>query len=1324
MNILFVNYGDFTTNSLNHLAGFASALADLGHACAIAVPADRETVAAVPAPRFIAVTYAEALAAPPFPDGRPADLLHAWTPREGVRKFVLAHQRLHPATRVLVHLEDNEEHLIEAFGGQPIATLRDMPQQRFPFPMVDGLSHPIRHRHLLRLADAVTVINDRLREFVPAGRPVNLLLPGVDFQLYAPRPADPALRRELGLRDAERVIAFTGSVTFANAAEIAELYRAVRQLNTDGCPTRLLHTGHPHPHFAAALEFDPATIALELGFIPKERLPALLALADVLVQPGAAGPFNDYRLPSKLPEFLASGRPVVLPAANVGRELTDGTEALLLRDDTAAEIVRACRRVFADPALAARLGAAGAAFARARFDLHANTAGLAGFYTRILAAPPNPAWAALPTLHETELPLLAAQLDRDLAPPAEVRAQLAELGAGIRQLDADLHERAGTLAHLRQHAAALEQTRDTLNRDIALVRAQAAEHARQLEQAVNDLQRALRDRDQHIQHIEGANRDLAQHIQRLEAANQTLAGHLRQLEHRLHHLDTSLARLVARTHALGAEAELATARLQEALRQSEHRVRRLQASFSWRATAWLRYLRRVLVDPLRRPTEPPLPPPAPTAFRFSPEDFTLLPQPAPAFHAALDAPSRWPAAAAQIQIRGWVALADGDPILAVRARIGDRLHPGDYGLTRPDVGQGHPSLPAALHSGFKIPAALETGDEKVLLEFQTADGAWHVFVTQLLGQTHALPVRGTYEHWVRAFDTPDPATLDALRVRAAALRDAPLISVLMPVFNPAERWLDRAIASVRAQVYPHWELCIADDASTFPHVRAVLERHAREEPRIKLCFRSENGHISAASNSALALATGAYCALLDHDDELAPHALACVAETLQAHPDTELVYSDEDKIDETGLRFDPYFKPDWNPELILGQNFVCHLAVLRTARLRSLGGFRLGYEGSQDWDLILRASTGLDRRSIHHIPRVLYHWRAIPGSTALQLGEKADYPVQAARQALIDHLARTGVAAELLPVTGGHWRIKRTLAAPHPKVSIMIPTRNGELLVRRCIDSLRTKSTYPNYEILLIDNRSDDPAALAYFAALQEQGVRVIHHDVPFNFSAINNHAAAAASGEILAFLNNDLELISSDWLEELVSHAVRPEVGCVGALLYYPDNTVQHAGAILGIAGPAGKDGVAGHAFKTFPRGAEGQRNRLRLVQNYSAVTAACLVIRKAIFQEVGGFNERDLAVAFNDIDFCLRVRAAGYRNLWTPFAEFYHHESASRGFEDTPEKIARFNQEVTYMRRTWGPLLDADPAYNPNLTFETEDFGLAYPPRVPPLAQPRSET
>jgi GT2 family glycosyltransferase len=324
----------------------------------------------------------------------------------------------------------------------------------------------------------------------------------------------------------------------------------------------------------------------------------------------------------------------------------------------------------------------------------------------------------------------------------------------------------------------------------------------------------------------------------------------------------------------------------------------------------------------------------------------------------------------------------------------------------------------------------------------------------------------------------------------------------------------------------------------------------------------------------------------------------------------------------------------------------------------------------------------------------------------LQLAEKS-YPVEAARMALEDHFKRRGQTVQLLPVPGDHWRIKYPLPSPVPLVSLIVPTRNALRFVKQAITSLLEKTDYPNFEIMVVDNGSDDPETVSYFEEITRRAdprLRVVSYHAPFNYSAINNFAVREAHGEILGFLNNDIEAINPEWLAEMVSQAVRPGIGAVGAMLYYPLNTIQHAGVILGLGG------VAGHPFKEFPRGDQGQKNRMRLVQNYSAVTAACLLIRKDRFLEVGGFNEKDLPIAFNDVDLCCKLIAAGYRNLWTPHAEFYHHESATRGVEDTPEKKARFQSEIDYMMNTWGALLMADPAYNPNLTLVGEDFSPAY--------------
>jgi Predicted glycosyltransferases len=532
----------------------------------------------------------------------------------------------------------------------------------------------------------------------------------------------------------------------------------------------------------------------------------------------------------------------------------------------------------------------------------------------------------------------------------------------------------------------------------------------------------------------------------------------------------------------------------------------------------------------------------------------------------------------------------------------------------------------------------------------------------------------------------------------------PVISVVVPVYNPRLRDLQACLDSVLVQHYPNWQLCIADDASTDPEVRVLLERYVQQDARIQVCFRSDNGHICAASNSALQLVKGEWVAFLDQDDLLASQALYEVVQALQAKPDAGLIYTDEDKLDAEGERYDPHFKPDWNPDLLLAQNYISHLGVYRTDLVRAVNGFREGYEGSQDHDLVLRVTAKLLPEQIIHIPRVLYHWRAGEGSTALNDRQKG-YTTQAGLAAIKDYLAHHVSGADVkegaYPNT---YRVIWPLPEAKPLVSLLVPTRDKVEILRPCVDAILARTDYPNFELLILDNQSNCKETLAYMRAVSErdQRVRVLQWNQPFNYSAINNFGVTQAKGEIIGLVNNDIEPINDDWLTEMVRQVVRPEIGCVGAKLYYPNDTIQHAGVILGLGG------VAGHSHKYFHRSAPGYFHRLHLAHNLSAVTAACLLVRKSVFEQVGGLNEEHLTVAFNDVDLCIKVREAGYRNLWTPYAELYHHESVSRGQDDNPKKRARATAEVEYMRRTWGELLDNDPAYNPNLTLAHEDFSL----------------
>ena len=1350
MNLLFVNYGDFTTNSLNHIGGFANTLSAAGHACAVAVPTDLETLRHVADPLFIPVTHAEATARPAlFPDGRPADLIHVWTPRESVRKCALAYQRAVVAAggtpaRLVIHLEDNEHFLLERYTGRTLAQLRALPAGELAGLIDDRLPHPFRAESFLRLADAVTHIIAPLAEFAPPGTPTHLLLPGVDFGLYradlAGSAAATAERATLGLAPDERVLVFTGSNTFANEPEMRELYLAVALLNQRGVPTRLVRTGLNSPRFLAGLPEDVRRHVLDLGFVEKRRLPVLLALADVLVQPGQPGPFNDYRLPSKLPEFLASGRPVVMPRTNLASLLEDGRDALFLPSGgTPEDIADACQRLFRDPDLAATLGRHGAAFARSHFDLGGNTRALAALYAETVARPGRADWTALAEPTATDATLfaagLAAQLNEAAAtlddPAARQLAAQTDLLAGlVRQLEqgveAAARDRVAAALGDRDAVLAREELTRNHARNLEGLLAAAREHATGLERAreltQNHADHVARERDQHRVRREQA--DVLLRTARLQVTayeNAILAAdaELAELRPALANTRAELAETrdrAAREAAAQAEAarlaeaelrarhaaELAAAaprltQAQDVLRTREDKISRMQESLSWRATAPFRALRRALFDG----------PAAPVASSV------LL--------GNVDYPQDWSRIAPTLNVRGWSLHRDRIPLQAVRARLGRTPAAVEFGLERLDVLDHFRDYPGAERSGWIVKVDVPRfGRHLLLIEVQDANGTWHTAVSRSVRRTAAAapPPPNTYAAWVAAYDTLTPEGAEQIRRRLAGLARKPLISVLLPVYDAPEKWLVRAIESVRRQLYPHWELCIADDASRQPHVRRVLERYQRRDPeRIKVVCRDTNGHISAASNSALALAHGEFIALLDHDDELRPHALACVALELDAHPDADLVYSDEDKVDENGHRYDPYFKPDWNPDLFNVQNFISHLGVYRTLLVREVGGFRVGYEGSQDWDLAMRVIERSAPDRIRHIPKILYHWRSVPGSTALLIGAK-NYAAQAAEKVISEHFTRIGVEARLSPTKGSYWRVHYPLPAPAPRVTLVIPTRNRLEVLRPCLESLLARTTYPDFEVLIVDNGSDDPATLAYLEEVARPAagrapVRVLAQPGEFNYSALNNAGVAATDAPLVALLNNDLEVIHGEWLEEMVAHALRPEIGCVGAKLYYPDDRIQHAGVILGVGG------VAAHAWQTHPRGAAGQAHRNLLQQNLSAVTAACLVVRREVYLQAGGFNADELKVAFNDVDFCLKVRAAGYRNLWTPYAELYHHESASRGKEDTLEKRDRFRAEVEHMRATWGELLDRDPAYNPNLTLTINDFTLALPPRPwPPLA------
>ena len=563
-----------------------------------------------------------------------------------------------------------------------------------------------------------------------------------------------------------------------------------------------------------------------------------------------------------------------------------------------------------------------------------------------------------------------------------------------------------------------------------------------------------------------------------------------------------------------------------------------------------------------------------------------------------------------------------------------------------------------------------------------------------------------YSSFIALNDTLKETDIQAMRDQMQQFALHPVISLVVPVQAPTGKFFQETLESISGQIYPHWELLLAGDFLSEPQTRAIADEYRKSNVRVKIVPAPTGVSLTETFNLALTQAQGEYIARIDQHDLLSPHTLFFLAQEINRYPDTDLLYTDDDTINENGERLTPRFKPDWNPDLFFSHNYIASLTLYRCHRVLALGGYRLGYEGAEDYDLSLRSMRETESTNIRHIAKILYHCRLIsrpPSPVPLQLDSSNTRATahQSAKLALNDYFAGSRIIVDDGPAPN-LYHIQHPLPEKLPLVSIIIPTRDRVELLKKCITSIQQKTAYKNWEILVVDNQSEESLTHTYFEEIQcNSQIRVIRYEKPFNYSALNNHAVQYAAGKILVLMNNDVEVMSEKWLTEMVSHAIRPEIGAVGAKLLYANGLVQHAGVILGLGG------VAGHAHKYIEGDEPGYCHRAVVAQNLSAVTGACLVVRKECYNEVGGLNE-DLAVAFNDIDFCLKLLSAGYRNIFTPFACLYHHESMSRGQNDTPEKNELFRREFSFMKDAWGKMLQDDPAYNQNLTLEFENFSL----------------
>jgi len=613
-----------------------------------------------------------------------------------------------------------------------------------------------------------------------------------------------------------------------------------------------------------------------------------------------------------------------------------------------------------------------------------------------------------------------------------------------------------------------------------------------------------------------------------------------------------------------------------------------------------------------------------------------------------------------------------------------------YGRMREDIGSHYAGFPGASHGGFH----------------------WHASTVDLAPGAHTLRVQAVstagnaaeaniefdidrhtaYEVWADR-TTATPEELTEMRSQSLRWHDAPRISILTPVYKTSETFLKQCVESVKRQAYPNWELILVDDGSRQPGLTALLEYYAGSDPRIRLRQLPRNSGISAATNAGLAWATGDFVGFLDHDDELSADALYHVARTLREDRALDVVYSDEDKIDAAGHRQEGFFKPEWSPDLLGSMNYVCHFLVARRSMVEQVSGLRSEFDGSQDYDLVLRLSEHTDR--IRRVPRVLYHWRKHPGSAAMERAQKPAAS-EAGRRALTEHLQRRGVRGRVQETSVCRYRIHYDLAELG-EVTIVVPTGGSPRFVQ-AMDSLLSATSYRNFQVVVVDNSGGDEV-IARVNRFRDRDVKITlvdYRNTPFNFSKLCNAGAAATNSPYLIFLNDDTSVITPDWIETMLEHGQQPKVGAVGALLLFPDDSIQHAGVVMGTYG------TAGHAFRAMPEsGGPYYYGFSHAVRNCSAVTGACMLVRRDVFERFGGFDEVNLPTCFQDTDFCLKLAESGLRIVYTPFARLYHYESATK-------RVITGHRELAHMHARWSLWIQNDPFYNPNLSRVSDSFEL----------------
>ena len=916
-------------------------------------------------------------------------------------------------------------------------------------------------------------------------------------------------------------------------------------------------------------------------------------------------------------------------------------------------------------------------------------------------------------------------------------SRLAKENDAARLELADLRPLPRRLARMEQATALFRETlkaegkrHDRVRADLAAATARV-EHLAQNNQILRDelvrneaAHERLLETSAQVKHLSDENQRLSQDLRRANAERETA----RQVAEERDRLQGDFEKAARREKKLRDEiarcGETATRarELEDAYRAAEEQLRAMEASPGWRLISsyrgWLS--RQVWTRPwLRKPyealaarllpgadsrragsSEASVSNDSETAGELATTYIELLSDSSSFVYEddlrfALEGP---PAGTAPVQgtidVRGWAIALEGISSVTLRIDDGPELST-DYGRLRPDVARHHSEFPNAARSGFRFrwdTSETRDGVHRLRTSLETETGRRRELARDVL-----VDQRDPYHTWI---ERNEPSSLDKRAMRDDLDRFAyqPTISVLTPVYKTPPKLLSACVESVTSQIYDNWELCLVDDGSADPQLSALLEELQRRDSRIKVKTLASNGGIAGATNAALTMCRGEYVAFLDHDDELADFALFEVVRKLNESPRPDVIYSDEDKIDLEGRRYDWFFKPDWSPDLLHSVNYVCHLLVCQRSLTLEMGGLREGFEGSQDFDLVLRLAE--HTQAIKRIPKILYHWRAVPGSTSLDLQQKPDAS-SAGRRALQEHLVRMREKGEAREAGPCRYRVQRPVQG-NPEVSILMPTAGNLERLQAALKSVIDETTYCRFEIVVVDNSSGDQVA-DLIENLRYSRRPVRHADFrehPFNFSQLCNSAARLSEAPFYLFLNDDVTVVTAEWLTALVEHAQRDEVGAVGARLLYPNGRIQHAGVVMGVYENAG------HHFKGVKSDQSYYFDLPGLVRNCAAVTGACMLLRRERFWEVGGFDEQNLPIAFQDVDLCLKLLQRGYLNVYTPYATLYHHEASSK----SAEQYVPSEAEISYMQKRWRNYIENDPYYNPNLTRQTEDYCLRW--------------